>query len=215
MNTVGKMADKVVGEGLMSKENLFHERGFAWRNGRRAIDSVMLMDELGRETEGEVYGRDIKSAFNSLDRDEMREILKGHEGYQEWVDHFLRPRTFNIKVDERVIGKATMTGGTSGLSYIDDVNSVRVGKPGPMDEALEERASSYGLKWDRSKDWVNQVHLGVNINKRKHWKYRTGLAKAVFERIRRLPRLPPELKWKVTVGQLTGMEDLETLTRRK
>ena len=31
------------------------------------------------------------------------------------------------------------------LSYIDDVNSVRVGKPGPMDVALESAAAEYHL----------------------------------------------------------------------
>jgi len=88
------------------------------------------------------------------------------------------------------------------VSYIDDVNSVRVGKKEPMDEALEEATSKYRLKWDRSKDWKNEVHLGVNLNGKKHWKFRTGRAEAAFNTIRRLTRLPPEEKRKVVIGQL-------------
>lgn len=52
------------------------------------------------------------------------------------------------------------------LSYIDDVNSVRVGKTGPLDDVLEEAAAWYRLKWDRSKDWKNKAHLRLDINAR-------------------------------------------------
>lgn len=160
-------------------------------------DSVMLMDELRREMGGEVYGRDIKSAFNSLARDIMYEVLRQHEENREWVNYFLRPRTFDKRVDGRVIGRTTMTGGTPQgsplsptllttymsamvwqaektlgerekaerkthgmttrtgrgdpalktfipISYIDDVNSVRVGKPGPMDEVWRRRQQNTG-----------------------------------------------------------------------
>ena len=88
------------------------------------------------------------------------------------------------------------------LSYIDDVNSVRVGGPRQMDEALESAAEEYRLQWDRSKDWKNGVHLGVNMNAKKHWKFRIGRAEAAFNAIRRLSRLPPEEKRMVVVGQL-------------
>jgi len=50
------------------------------------------------------------------------------------------------------------------LSYIDDVSSVRVGREDKMDKVLTEVAPRYRLKWDRSKDWVNEVHLGVSLN---------------------------------------------------
>jgi len=83
LNTVSKLADKLVR-----------------RKGRRAIDSVM--DELRRESDGEVYGRNIKSAFNSLDRDILYEIGSQYEDLREWVDYFLRPRTFNNKVDGKL-----------------------------------------------------------------------------------------------------------------
>jgi len=112
LNTLGKLADKVVGELMMKKKELFHERAFAGRKGRGAIDSVMLMDEIRREVGGDVYRRDIKSAFNSLDRDVMREVLRGHGDLRNWVDYVLRPRTFEVKIDGRVIGKGTMVGGT-------------------------------------------------------------------------------------------------------
>ena len=42
----------------------------------------------------------------------------------------------------------------------------------------------------------------MNINGKKHWKFRTGRAEAAFNIIRRLTRLPPEEKRKVVVGQL-------------
>lgn len=63
------------------------------------------MNEIQKETGGDVYGRDISSAFNSLEREVMREILREHEDLRDWVDYFLRPRTFDIKVDSRVIGR--------------------------------------------------------------------------------------------------------------
>jgi len=88
------------------------------------------------------------------------------------------------------------------LSYIDDVNSIRVGNPRQMDEVLESAARDFNLRWDRSKDWKNGVHLGVDMNGRKHWKFRTGRAEAAFNVIRRLTRLPPAEKRKIVVGQL-------------
>jgi len=71
-----------------------------------------------------------------------------------------------------------------------------------MDKALESVAKEFNLQWDRSKDWKNGVHLGVDMNGRKHWKFRTGRAEAAFNMIRRLTRLPPEEKRKVVVGHL-------------
>jgi len=258
LNTVGKLADKLIAEDMGNIRELFHERAFAGRKGRGAIDSVMLMDELRRKTGGHVYGRDIKSAFNSLDRDEMYNILWNHEDLREWVDHFLRPRSFKVKVDGETIGSTTMVGGTPQgsplsptlftiymsrvvweaegemdklegkrrrssrkgtekgtgeprdfipLSYIDDVNSVRKGRVTNMDKALEGASQKYRLKWDRSKDWKDEVHLGVNLNGRKHWKFRTGRVGAAFNGIRRLTRLNPEGKRKIVIGQL-----LPTLT---
>jgi len=99
LNVVGKLADKVVAGKLMEAEELVHKRAWAGWNGRGAIDPVMLMDELRKETEGEANGRDIKSAFSSM-KEIMYEILKEHEDLREWVDHFLRPRTFTSKRTE-------------------------------------------------------------------------------------------------------------------
>jgi len=70
------------------------------------------MDELRKKYGGGVYGRDIKAAFNSLDRDMMYEILKEHQDLRDWVNYFLRPRTFNIRADGKVIGRTTMVRGT-------------------------------------------------------------------------------------------------------
>ena len=97
---------------LGKKRELFHERAFAGRKGREAIDLVMLMDDIRREVGGEVCGRDIKSAFYSLDREVTREVLAGHEDLQEYVDHFLRLRNFEVRVHGKKIGGGTMVGGT-------------------------------------------------------------------------------------------------------
>jgi len=49
------------------------------------------------------------------------------------------------------------------LSFIDDVNEVRVGGEKEMDDALEAAGAEAGIKWDRSKDWRGNKgkHLGV------------------------------------------------------
>lgn len=39
------------------------------------------------------------------------------------------------------------------LSFIDDVNGVRVGREKEMDDALKEAGDEAGIRWDRSKDW--------------------------------------------------------------
>jgi len=41
----------------------------------------------------------------------IKEILTEHKGLRDWVDYFLRPSTFEIKVDRRGIGKGTKVGG--------------------------------------------------------------------------------------------------------
>lgn len=86
---MGKLADKLVAEDLGCRQELFYERAFTERKRRGVIDSVMLMDDLRRRTGGHIYGRDIKSAFNSLDRIKMYEILGDYEDLREWVDYFL------------------------------------------------------------------------------------------------------------------------------
>jgi len=112
LNTIRKLGDKVLAELMIKKKDLFHKRTFARRKGKGAIDSVMLMDEIRKEVGGDIYGRDIKSAFKSQDRDVIREVLRACEDLRNYVDYCLRPRTFEIRVDGRVIGKGTMVEGT-------------------------------------------------------------------------------------------------------
>jgi len=57
----------------------------------RQMKMVMILDELRRETGREVYGREIKSEFNSLKRDIMYTVLRQHQEARECVDYFLRP----------------------------------------------------------------------------------------------------------------------------
>lgn len=58
-NTMGKWCES------QRKRRTMHPLSFAARNGRGAMDSIMLMDQLRKDT---VYGKDIKSAFNSVER---------------------------------------------------------------------------------------------------------------------------------------------------
>ena len=76
-----------------------------------AIDPVMLMDQLRKETGGTVYGKDIKSAFNSVGGGNVAEIFKDLPDLALWIDRFLEPRNFNIVIDQGNIGSTTMTGG--------------------------------------------------------------------------------------------------------
>jgi len=111
-NTVGKLADKVVAEVQCTRKTFSRQRVFAGRKGKGEIDSVMLMEVLRKGMGGKVYGRDIKSAFNSMDRDIMYEALVDHDGYREYVDYFSRPRTFDIKMNGRLSRRTTMVKGT-------------------------------------------------------------------------------------------------------
>jgi len=61
------------------------------------------------------------------------------------------------------------------LSFIDDVNGVRVGGEKELDEALEGAARVAGVRWDHDKDWKGNKgrHLGVVMqDQRRHQKYR-------------------------------------------
>jgi len=112
-NTVGKLAEKVIAQELQEREMLWHERAFAGRKGRGAVDSVMLMAMImEKHPEGEVIGRDAQSAFNTLRRDHTAELLKDQGWLGEWIDDWLIPRTLEVEVGGKVIGTTTMTGGT-------------------------------------------------------------------------------------------------------
>ena len=112
-NTIGKLAEKIVAQKLQEKEELWHERAFAGRKGRGAIDSVRLMKMLSeKHSAGEIIGRDAQSAFNTLRREVTKKILDQHVWLKWWIDDWLAPRSFGIEVDGKEIGRTTMTGGT-------------------------------------------------------------------------------------------------------
>jgi len=248
-NTVGKLVEKIVAEELQKHEELWHERAFAGRKGRGAMDSIMLMGYIAeKHGEGVIVGRDAQSAFNSVRRDYARELLGGHKELQEWIYDWLAPRQFNIEVGNHVIGSTKMTGGTPQgsplspalftiymskvvweaeeilrqrkdgrelrrgrresywpLSFIDDVNGVRIGGEREMDEALAKAGEEAGIKWDREKDWRGSKgrHLGVVMqDQRRHQKYRCQKTKAAWDIIRRLSRLPAIGKRKILTQQL-------------
>jgi len=248
-NTVGKLAEKLVALELQQHKELWHERAFAGRKGRGAMDSVMLMAHIAEQhPAGVIVGRDAQSAFNTLRRTHVKTILKHHKRLQEWVDDWLTPREFTMEVDGQALGKVTMTGGTPQgsplspalftiymssvvwdaedrlrqrvggrelrqerrvsywpLSFIDDVNGVRVGGEKELDEALEAAARKAGVRWYHDKDWTGSKgkHLGViMLDQRRHQKYRCQKAKAAWEVVKRLSKLPARGKRTILTQQL-------------
>ena len=227
----GKWTEKIVSQDLGKEEQLWHPLSWAGRKGRGAIDSVMLMDELRKKTGGTVYGKDIKSAFNSVERTKVAEILADTLDLAAW---FLEPRTFDIKIDGRIIGSTRMTGGTPQGSPLSPallhvtynhrdaaedghtrhtenkedtkpLHSSKLRDKRTLDKCLQEAAENWGMEWDKDKEWKDGIHLGINLHKRKHQEYRTQKTRAAWGMIRRLTRLPPKEKAKVVVGQLLPM----------
>ena len=88
------------------------------------------------------------------------------------------------------------------MSFVDDCNSIRIGSKKEMDECFNEAAEEWGLSWDKGKVWKDAVHLGANIDRRKHQKYRTSRARAMWEMVKRLTRLHPKEKAQIVVGQI-------------
>ena len=91
------------------------------------------------------------------------------------------------------------------LSFIDDVNGVQVGGEKELDEALEAATRTAGVKWDREKDWTGNKgkHLGVvMLDQRRHQKYRCQKAKAAWEVVKRLSKLPAKGKRLILTQQL-------------
>ena len=50
------------------------------------------------------------------------------------------------------------------------------------------------MQLDRSKDWKNGLHLGVNLDGGKYKRYREAKPGAPFQLLRRLSKLPPREK---------------------
>jgi len=91
-NTVGKLGEKLIALEMQKHQELWHERAFAGRKGRGAIDSVMLMAHIAeQQPAGVIVGRDAQSAFNTVQREYVRRILRDHGVLREWVDDWLAP----------------------------------------------------------------------------------------------------------------------------
>jgi len=91
------------------------------------------------------------------------------------------------------------------LSFIDDVNGVRIGGEKELDTALTAAAEKAGVKWDHGKDWRGNKgrHLGVVMqDQRRHQKYRCQKAKAAWEVVKRLSKLPAKAKRTILTQQL-------------
>ena len=211
-NTVRKLGESLIAEHLQDIGDIWRGRAFGGRKGRGAMDSVMIMDQLRRKHPGKhVHGRDIHSAFNSIDTTiTVCSLIKARDlGF--WVKDFLALRSFQIKTN-RIIGESTMMEGTpqgsplspilftmylsamvkrvdeklqrkrnerhnlrnigrppltrafESLQFIDYYNSIVRGNVKDMEKTLERAAEEFKLKWDRSKDWKNEIHLGVNLD---------------------------------------------------
>jgi len=169
-NTVGKLGEKIIAQELQEREGLWHEGAFAGRKGRGAMDSVMLMNMImEKHPEGEIIGRDAQSAFNTLRRERVREILHAQGWLGRWIDDWLAPREFELEVDGRVLGRTRMTGGTpqgSPLSpalftiYMSDViwnAEMKLKKRRHMELRQERRTRYWPLSFI---DDVNGVNVG-------------------------------------------------------
>jgi len=108
-NTVGKLVEKIVALELQRHQELWHERAFAGRRGRGAMDSVMLMAHIVKKhPEGVIVGRNAQSALNTVRREHVRKILDGYGWLREWIDDWLAPRQFSMEMS----GQVAMTGET-------------------------------------------------------------------------------------------------------
>lgn len=54
------------------------------------------------------------------------------------------------------------------LQSINDCNSVVHGNVQHMDKVLGQAVEEFKLRWDRTKDWKDGAHLGVNLNRNRH-----------------------------------------------
>ena len=75
-------------------DQLWYVLSFAGLEARGEVDSVMLMDRLRQKSGGTVYGKDIKPAFNSIERRNAGAILGSFPYITSREDGVLDVRNF-------------------------------------------------------------------------------------------------------------------------
>lgn len=96
------------------------------------------------------------------------------------------------------------------LSYIDDNNAIVPAsiKAERWHRQLQQAGEEMKLRWDTDKDWEGKQgkHLGVYLkDEKRHWKERVQKARAMWEQVRRLTRLPVMAKKAIVCGQLLSV----------
>ncbi|KAF8419851.1 hypothetical protein EV426DRAFT_710860 [Tirmania nivea] len=168
VNTVGKLAAKILAEDLQGIAELWHPLAFA--RGKEEAQWIALQLLAAGKDGGDPGGISRAAGL---------------------VNALLQPRQFEMEVDGKITGRTSMTQGTLQgstlslsmmiskaeekaedsrrlglrqreghrggtfllLSYIDDVNSVWSGRERSLDIVLGEAAGEYGKEWDASKNW--------------------------------------------------------------
>ena len=118
-NTCGKLVENQVAKMQQKNTSLFNHLQYGSRTGRSAMDSLMLIvGEAERAFKSglqvTLLGRVILSAVNQVKKEVVYTILRDNsmQDLTEFVQNFLRPRTFTIQWDSTIRGTGSMTNGT-------------------------------------------------------------------------------------------------------
>ena len=118
-NTSRKLIEKQVPTMLQKNTSLLHHLQYGSRTGRSAINSlILIVGEAERafkcSLQVTLRGKDIVSAFNHCKQEVICDILTDNDmqDLAEFVQNFLRPRTFSISWDSTIHGTGSMVNGT-------------------------------------------------------------------------------------------------------